>query len=44
VLLEKGGNRLTLRVPATSGTGQEVKVEVHKTKGSPRRVEVAGGS
>jgi hypothetical protein len=44
VLLEKGGNRLTLRVPAMSGTGQEVKVEVHKTKDSPRRVEVAGGS
>jgi putative heme-binding domain-containing protein len=44
VPLEKGSNRLTLRVPATSGTGQEVKVEVHKTKESPRRVEVAGGS
>jgi len=42
--LEKGGNRLTLRVPAEPGKGQEVKVEVRKTKDSPRRVEVAGGA
>ena len=44
VPFEKGDNRLTLRVPATAGAGQEVTVEVHKTKDSPRRVEVAGGS
>jgi hypothetical protein len=44
VSFEKGGNRLTLRVPATAGAGQEVMVEVRKTKDSPRRVEVAGGS
>lgn len=41
--LDKGGNKLTLRAPATVGGGQDVKVEVRKTKGSPRRVEVAGG-
>ncbi len=41
--LTKGANRLTLRVPAALSAGQEVKVEVHKTKGSPRRVDVSGG-
>ena len=39
----KGTNRLTLRVPAAAGGGQEVRVEVRKTKGSPRRVDVVGG-
>jgi len=39
----QGWNRLTLRVPVTAGTGQEVTVEVHKTKDSPRRIDVAGG-
>jgi len=39
----KGGNRLVLRVPVTPGTGQEVLVEVRKTKDSPGRVDVAGG-
>ena len=43
VPLAQGGNRLTLRVPVTAGAGQEVKVEVHKTKDSPRRIDVAGG-
>ena len=43
VPLASGGNRLTLRVPTTASEGQEVKVEVRKTKGSPSRVEVAGG-
>ena len=43
VPLEKGSNWLTLRVPTTPGTDQEVQVEVGKTTGSPRRVEVAGG-
>jgi putative heme-binding domain-containing protein len=43
VPLASGGNRLTLRVPTTVSEGQEVKVEVRKTKGSPSRVEVAGG-
>ncbi|NBX30465.1 hypothetical protein EBR04_08510 [bacterium] len=43
VPLAHGGNRLTRRVPATPGTGQEVQFEVRKTKGSPRRVDVAGG-
>lgn len=38
-----GGNRLVLRVPAMPGTGQEVLVEVQKTKDSPGRVDVAGG-
>jgi len=41
VAVEKGSNKLTLRVPATAGA--EVKVEVRKTKDSPRRVDVAGG-
>jgi hypothetical protein len=44
VPLAKGGNKLTLRVPATHGAGQEVRLEVRKTKGSPRRVEVVGGT
>jgi len=44
VPLAQGGNKLTLRVPATSGGGQEVRVEVRKTNGSPRRVDVAGGA
>jgi putative heme-binding domain-containing protein len=39
----QGNNRLTLRVPETAGAGQEVTVEVRKTKDSPRRVDVAGG-
>ena len=43
VPLAHGGNRLTRRVPATPGTGQEVQFEVRKTKGSPCRVDVAGG-
>lgn len=43
VTVEKGSNKLTLRVPATAGAGDEVKVEVRKTKGSPGRVDVAGG-
>jgi putative heme-binding domain-containing protein len=42
-LLEKGKNRLTLRVPATAGVGDELTVEVRKTKGSPRRMDVVGG-
>jgi putative heme-binding domain-containing protein len=43
VPFEKGGNRLTLRVPVAMGKGQELKVEVHKTKDAARRIEVAGG-
>jgi hypothetical protein len=30
-------------VPATRGAGQEVTVEVQKTKDSPQRVDVVGG-
>jgi len=44
VPLAKGGNKLTLRVPATQGQGQEIKAEVRKPKGSPRRIDVVGGS
>ena len=43
VHLEKGLNRLTLRGPATAGAGDELTVEVQKTRGSPRRMEVVGG-
>jgi hypothetical protein len=43
VPLVKGENTLTLRVPATRGAGQEVTVEVQKTKDSPQRVDVVGG-
>jgi putative heme-binding domain-containing protein len=43
VALDQGTNRLTLRVPAGLGGSEEVKVEVHKTNGSPRRVDVVGG-
>jgi putative heme-binding domain-containing protein len=43
VPLDQGVNWLTLRVLAAAGGGQEVKVEVQKKKGSPRRVEVVGG-
>ena len=43
VPFEKGSNRLTLRVPVATGKGQELKVEVHKTKDAARRIEVAGG-
>jgi putative heme-binding domain-containing protein len=43
VRLAKGENRLTLRVPVKPGAGHEVKVEVRRTKNSPRRVEVVGG-
>jgi putative heme-binding domain-containing protein len=43
VPLVKGENKLTLRVPATRGAGQEVTVEVQKTKDSPQRVDVVGG-
>ena len=43
VPLETGSNKLTLRVATTPGTDQEVQVEVGKTQGSPRRIEVLGG-
>lgn len=43
VAIAQGWNKLTLRVPATPGAGEEAKVEVHKTKDSPRRIDVAGG-
>lgn len=43
VPLTKGGNKLLLRVPATTGSAEEVKAEVRKTKDSPRRVDVVGG-
>ena len=43
VVIAQGWNKLTLRVPATAGAGEEVKAEVRKTKDSPRRIDVAGG-
>jgi len=43
VALAQGWNKLTLRVPATAGAGEELKVEARKTKDSPRRIDVAGG-
>lgn len=44
VPLAKGGNKLLLRVPIAAGASQDVRAEVQKTKDSPRRVDVVGGT